>query len=173
MLLVDVKCLLETAAAWAVSAKNSLHSHNGISPNQIVLEEIQLRISVLQDKLPALQPGEVSSITVENNLKSMHKVHEVFVKCKSSERIKQALNHNIRSCNDAWFYTGDHVYYKRENHIKSCGPELSLHGQDHKQVFVRHGSELVRVFIIKWKQHTSGAVEGVQDWSDHLKRSSI
>ena len=34
---------------------------------------------------------------------------------------------------------------KRENHSKSCGPELSLHGQDHKQVFVRHGSELVRV----------------------------
>ena len=139
----DVKCSLETADAWAVSAKNSLHSDNGCSPNHIVFGRNTDMPSVLKDKLPALH-GEVSSITVENNLKAMHKALEAFVKCESSERIKRALNHNIRSCNDASFYTGDHVYYKRENNSKWRRPR-TVFGQNHKQVFVRHGSELVRV----------------------------
>ena len=90
----DVSCSLETAIAWAVSAKNSLHSHNGYSPNQIVFETDPNMPSVLEDKLPALQPGEVNSITVENNLKAMHIAREAFVKCESSQRIKRDINHS-------------------------------------------------------------------------------
>ena len=140
----NVKCSLETVVAWAVSAKNSLHSYNGYSRNQSIFGRSPNMPSVLKDKLPALQPGEVSSIAVENNLDAMHKAREAFIKCNSSERTKRALNHNIRSCNDAWFNTGNHVHYKRENNSTWCGPG-TLTGQDHKQVFVRHGIELVRV----------------------------
>ena len=32
----DTSCSLETAVSWAVSAKNTLHGHNGLSPNVIV-----------------------------------------------------------------------------------------------------------------------------------------
>ena len=32
----DTKRLLETAVSWAVSGKNTLHGHNGYSPNTIV-----------------------------------------------------------------------------------------------------------------------------------------
>ena len=71
--------------------------------------------NVLKDKFPALQPGEVSSVTVENNLKAMHKALEAFVKCESSDRIKRAINHDTRSCNDVLFNTGDRVYHKQEN----------------------------------------------------------
>ena len=140
----DVKCSLDIAVAWAVSVKNLLYSLNGYIPNQIVLGRNLNMASVLKDKLPALQPEEVSSVTVENNLKAMHKALKAFVKCESSDRIKRAINHDTRSCNDVWFNTGDCVYHKQENNSIWRGLETVI-GQDHKQVFVKHGSELVRV----------------------------
>ena len=90
-------------------------------------------LSVLKDKLPALQPGEVTSITVENNLKAVHKARKAFVNCESSERIKRAINHNTRGFNDVWFSTRNHVYHKQENNNRWHGPETVI-GQYHKQV---------------------------------------
>ena len=46
----DVRRSLETAIAWAVSAKNSLHSHNGYSPNQNCPWKNPNMPSVLKDK---------------------------------------------------------------------------------------------------------------------------
>ena len=38
----DTNCDLDVAVAWAISAKNSLKNVHGFSPNQSVLEEIQI-----------------------------------------------------------------------------------------------------------------------------------
>lgn len=35
-ILEENKCSIETALAWAVSARNALHNNNGFSPNQLV-----------------------------------------------------------------------------------------------------------------------------------------
>ena len=83
----------------------------------------------------------------------MHKVCGAFVKCKSSDRTKQAINHINRRFNDVWFNNGDHVYHKQEINSKWRGPG-TVTGQGHNQVFVRHGSELVRV-------HSSRHVDNV------------
>ena len=32
----DTKCSIDTAVAWAISVKNSLHGHHGYSPNTLV-----------------------------------------------------------------------------------------------------------------------------------------
>ena len=122
----DVKCSLETAVAWAISVKNLLYSHNGYGPNQTVLGGNPNMPSVLKDKLPAMQPGEVSSITVRNDLTAMQKTLEVFVKCESSYRIKRAINNNIRSCNDVWFNIGDRVCHKQEKIAYGMDQKLSL-----------------------------------------------
>ena len=44
----------------------------------------------------------------------------------------------------AIFNTGDRVHHKQESNRKWGGPGTVI-GQGHKQVFVRHSSELVRV----------------------------
>ena len=45
--MVDTKCDLETALAWALSAKNSLQSFHGFSPNQLVFGHNPNLLSVL------------------------------------------------------------------------------------------------------------------------------
>ena len=51
---------------------------------------------------------------------------------------------NTRIYNDLSFNTGDRAHHKQENNRKWGGPGTVI-GQGHKQVFVRHSSELVRV----------------------------
>lgn len=139
----DTECSLETAVSWAVSAKNTLHGHNGYSPHMIVFGRNPSMPSVLNDKLPALEEN-VSNITVERNLAAMRSAREAFIQCESSEKIKRALKGNVRSCNDARFQNGDRVFYKRNDSGKWRGPG-SVIGQENKQVLVKHGSEYVRV----------------------------
>ena len=50
----DVKCELDMALAWAVSAKNALQNCGGYSPNQLVFGRNVNMPTVLEDKLPAL-----------------------------------------------------------------------------------------------------------------------
>ena len=140
----DTNCSLETAVSWAVSAKNTLHGHNGYSPNMIVFGRNPNMPGVPDDKLPALE--EVSSITVERNLAAMRSAREAFIQSESSEKIKRALKSKVRSFNDARFQNGDRVYYKRNDSDKWKGPG-SVIGQENKQVLVKHGSEYVRVHI--------------------------
>ena len=112
---------------------------NGYSPNQIVFGKNLISVqTVLNDKLPALQ-GVVSSSTVANNLNAMHKAWEIFMKSGSSEKICQALNHNVRSCNDAQFFNGQKMFYKGNDNNRWHEPGTVI-GQEHKQILVEHGS---------------------------------
>ena len=136
-------CNLETAVVWAVSAKNSLSGHQGYSPNMLIFGKNTNFPNVLTNELPAMETG-ISSATVENNLRTMNNARKAFVEAECSEKIKRALKHRVRSCNDAVFENGDKVYYKRNNNPRWKGPGCVI-GQDNKNVIVKHGGETVRV----------------------------
>jgi hypothetical protein len=141
----DSKCTLETAVAWAVSSKNSLHGHNGYSPNTLVFGKNPNFPSVMTDKLPALTAENLSD-TVENNLKAMRVAREGFIQAEASERIKRALSHNIRSSSEAQFVNGEKVFFKRRDNKRWHGPGTVI-GQEGKQVLVKNGGELIRVHV--------------------------
>ena len=139
----ESKCSLETAVVWAVSAKNSLSGHQGYSPNVLVFGKNTNFPSVLTNELPAMET-KISSATVENNLKTMNSARKAFIEAECSEKIKRALKHTVRSCNDAVFENGDKVYYKRNNNPRWKGPGCVI-GQDGKNVLIKHGGETIRV----------------------------
>ena len=86
----------------------------------------------------------MSSITVAENLKAINNARNAFIQAECSKKIKRALRHKIRSCNDSFFENGDKVYYKRNNNPKWKGPGCII-GQEGKSVLVKHGGEYVRV----------------------------
>ena len=139
----DVGCNLEIALAWAISAKNSLQNNNGFSPNQLVFGKNPSFPSVLVDQLPALE-GKTSSEIIAENLNAMHVARKTFIEAESSEKIRRALRHNIRTTGDIKYFTGDNIYYKRNDSNLWKGPATVI-GQDNQQVLVKHGSVYVRV----------------------------
>ena len=144
----ESNCQLATAVAWAVSAKNSLHGHLGYSPNTLVFGKNPNFPSVTTDKLPALQTDQTTSVTVEENLKAMRAARENYVKAESSNRIKRALQHNVRTSCEAIYSNGDNVYFKRDKVRQWHGPARVI-GQDGKQVILRYDSQVVRVHVLR------------------------
>ena len=132
---------LEIALQWVTNAKNSLSNVHGFSPYQLVLLNPRL-LNVLSNRPPALE-GLSESKIVASNLRSMHKTGKAFIKSESSEKISRALRHNLGSCKDTIFTTGDDVYYKRNNRKRWKGPGTVI-GEDGQQILVKHGSFYVR-----------------------------
>ena len=119
----DSGCSLETATSWATSAKNSLLGHQGYSPNIMGFGRNTNYLSVISSKPPALWDDHIS-VTVEKNLRAMHAARKSFIEAESSEKIKRALRHNIRKCNDVRLQSGDRVYYKRRTVVSGMAREL-------------------------------------------------
>ena len=139
----DSGCSLETATSWATSAKNSLLGHQGFSPNILVFGRNPNYPSVVNSKPPALCKDNIT-VTVEKNLRAMHAARESFIRAESSEKIKRALRHNIRTSNDIRLQNGDSVYFKRNDSRKWHGPGKVI-GQHSQQVVVKVGSGTVTV----------------------------
>jgi hypothetical protein len=59
---------------------------------------------------------------LRKNLEAMHTARQAFIRSESSEKLKRALSHNIRTSGDQQFVTGDRVYYKRLDSRKWKGP---------------------------------------------------
>ena len=156
----ESKCSLETATAWAVSAKNSLHGHQGFSPNTLVFGKNPNFPSVVTDKLPAMG-SEHASLTVEQNLKAMRSARENFVKAESSERIKRALTHNIRTSCESRFVNGDRIYFKRDGQRQWHGPAKVI-DQEGKQILVRYDNQVVRVHVSRASHVAEGSVKIVE-----------
>ena len=133
---------LETALAWAVNAKNALQNHDGFSPYQLVYGQNPNLPSVAVDKPPALEGTTVSN-KVALHLNALHLARKAYIKSETSERIRQALKHQIRNTSEV-FSSGDSIYFKREDNLKWKGPDKVI-GQDGKVVFIRYGDQLVRV----------------------------
>ena len=138
----DPTMSLEVALAWAVNAKNSMQNHLGFSPIQLVVGNNPNLPSVLYNQLPAHEEVKVSE-TVLKHLNALHSARRAFIKAESSERIKRALKHNVRVSEEV-FFPGDKVFYKRDDSNRWRGPGKIV-GQDGKVLFIRHGSQLVRV----------------------------
>ena len=136
-------CDLETAVVWAVSAKNSLSGHHGYSPNILLFGKNTNFPNIINNELPAMET-DISSATVEKNLKTMNNARKAFIEAECSEKVKRALKHRVRTCNDAVFESNDKVYYKRNNSPKWKGPACVI-GQDNKNIIIKHGGETVRV----------------------------
>ena len=134
---------LKMALNWVVHAKNSLSNVNGFSPYQLAIGYTPVLPSVLHDKLPALEEP-IASELLSRNLQAMSSARKAFVEAENSNRIRRALRHNIRPNSKNKFYTGDLVYYKRNDLRKWQGPGTVI-GQDSQQVLVKHGGVYIRV----------------------------
>ena len=142
MLEEDPRLDLNVALAWAVNAKNSMQNHLGYSPIQLVLGNHPNLPSVMVNQPPAFEEAEVSG-TVIKHLNALHAARRAFTKAESSDRIRKALRHRVRAT-ETTFTSGDRVFYKRDDSNRWRGPGKVI-GQDGKIVFIRHGSQLVRV----------------------------
>ena len=92
----DTNCNLLTALAWAVSSRNSLHNYMGFSPNQLVFGRNPVFPSVL-DESPTVIEMKCHTKVVADNINAMFSARKEFLKNESSEKIRRALLHNIRS----------------------------------------------------------------------------
>ena len=138
----DQNCDMETALAWATCAKNSLQSTFGFSPNQLVLGRNVNLPSVESNDLPAQEPTTHSDL-VRTNLNALHKSRENYIKAESSDRIKRALKHNIRTYSEVDFLPGEKVYFKR-NKVKGWKGPAKVLGKESNFVLIRHGSAYYR-----------------------------
>ena len=138
----DAKCDDEMALACACCAKNALSNNNGYSANQRVFGRNINLPSVLTDALPALEPTQTSEM-VRRNLEAIHSAREHCIKAESSERIRRALRHKLRSYGDHRFENGEKVFYKRKGYKGWKGPATVI-GEEGKIVLIRHGSAYYR-----------------------------
>ena len=95
------------------------------------------------DKLPALESSTTSDI-IRKNMTAMHVARQKFIESESSEKIRRALRHKVRSYANVKYSNGDKVYYKRKNFKGWKGPGVVL-GQDGQFVLLRHGGAYYRV----------------------------
>ena len=141
--LEDTHCSFQMALAWPISAKNTLHTVHGFSPNQLVFGRNPNLPSFLNDKLPAL--GVSTSEVVEAARKH-------FIKCKSLEKSRRALRHRVRPGITQSYKNSDLVFYKRNLCDRWFSPRTVI-GWKHKQVLVKHGGTYVRVHLCHLVPH--------------------
>ena len=137
---------LEIALAWAVHSKNCLQMNGGYSPYQLVYGRNPKLPSIMTDEPPALEGSTISSV-FGTHLNALYAARKAFVQAESSEKIRRALRHQVRSSGMV-YSNGDSVYFKRDNCNEWRGPGVVL-AQDGKIVLIRHGNTLVRVHVSK------------------------
>lgn len=140
----DTNCSLVIALAWANSAKNTMQTIHGFSPAQLVFGYNPMLPCVQFDKPPALSSESAYADIVEQNLKAQRLARISHVQSESSERIRRALNKNIRTSGDVKYINGDSVYFRKNKDNKWQGP-ASVVGQDGQLVLVRLQGSWYRV----------------------------
>ena len=137
------KCNPEVALGMSVAAKNSLCNVDGYSSDQLVYGRNVNLPSVLTYEPPAFESSTKVDV-IRDNMNSMHRAREVFVESESSERIRRALRHNIRTYSDEIYENREVVYYRVKNYKGWKGPATVL-GRDGQCILVKHGSVYHRV----------------------------
>ena len=141
-ILTDSDIEFEVALAWAFNAKNSLCNVHGFSPFQLSIGRNPKLPCSINDALPALTNKPTTKV-LQDNLNALHKARKAFIELESSDRIKRALSHNIRTSSEINYISGDSVYFKRPDQGSWHGPGKVL-GQDGQQVLIKNGSYYVR-----------------------------
>ena len=150
---------VETLLAWACSAKNSLSTIAGFSPNQLMFGTQTYLPNVLNSNPPALE-NETTSKTVASHINAMHAARKMYLSCESDSRIMKALKKPLRTY-AAPVTLGRKVYFKAVGSDKWKGPATVI-GQDSAVVFLRQGTFVTRIHqsrIMPVKEHVSLEVE--------------
>jgi transposase InsO family protein len=113
-ILDDTQCELSVALSWAISARNALQNCHGYSPNQLVFGTNPSFPSVYDGRLPSLENRTPYKI-VADNLNAMHAARVDFLKNESSEKLRRALLHQVRTSDVDDLVNGDSVYFKRRD----------------------------------------------------------
>ena len=113
-IMAEQSCSLEVAAAWAVSAKNSLKNVHRFSPNQFVIGSNPNFSNVINNAPPALE-GKTACQTVADNFNVMHAARQAFNQSESAEKLQRAFRSQVRTFGDTKDLTGDVVYSKRKD----------------------------------------------------------
>ena len=87
-------------------------------------------------KVSALET-QISSVTVEKNLKAINSAREAFIQSEYSEKIRRASSTRLEAAVTIFFY-------EKNNNPRWKGPGCVI-GQENKNILVKHGGELVRV----------------------------
>ncbi|XP_057310466.1 uncharacterized protein LOC130648431 [Hydractinia symbiolongicarpus] len=167
------KLSLEVGLVWALNSKNSLHMNSGHSSYQLVFGRNPNLPSVLNANPPALEGVTVSHVFAKH-INALHNAGKAFIEAEASERVRRALRHQIRSTNTQ-YYTGEKVYYKRDDSPKWRGPAKVI-GQDGNVVFVWQGSVYVRVppcRLVKVGQEFSGSNQNKLDNTDLKENKDV
>lgn len=143
----DSNCSLDLATSWAVSAKNALSNVYGFSPNQLVFGRNISLPAVHHDKLSA-QNETCNNSILARHLVALHKTRQAFISQESCEKLRRALNKQVRNFSDIEYQIGDKVYYKRNSSHEWRGPAKIL-GCDKSQYLLKHGGVYVRVHPCK------------------------
>ena len=106
--LADAKFDPEIGLAWAVSLKNSLFNNNGFTPDQLTYGRNINYPTILTDEPPALEYHTTVDV-IRQNMNAMHKARTAFIESESSERIRRAFRHNIRTYANETYDSGDVV----------------------------------------------------------------
>ena len=141
------------ALSWAVSARNSLHNHNGFSPNQLVFGRNPTFPNIVECDPPALEFSAPKIIA--DNLKAKDAAWEGHINRDANERLRRALLHQVREDDIAGLENGDRVFYKRQGEDRWRGP-ANVIGRDRKVILVRHGVFLVRAHACRLQKSPSG-----------------
>ena len=139
----EVDCSVEVALCWAINAKNCLQNVYGFSPHQLVFSKNPNLPSVFEDKLPALE-GVSGSKLVATHLNALHKAREEFIKLEASEKLRRALRAQTRTHNNTKYFSGDEVFYKRDDDNRWKGPGRVI-GQDGSKVLIKIPTGLISV----------------------------
>lgn len=139
----DINCSVEIALCWAVNAKNSLQSVYGFSPHQLVFGRNPNLPSAFENKLPALE-GVTGSKLIAANLNALHKAREEFIKLESSEKIRRAMRAKTRTHSNVTYFSGDDVFYKRDDETRWKGPGRVI-GHDGSKILIKIPTGLISV----------------------------
>ena len=149
----DTKCTWEVALCWALSAKNSMQMFGGFSANQLIMGRNPSFPNVIDDRLPALEESVVSK-TVAENVNAMHSARQAFTKCESSNKIRRALQSQVRTSNNEFYHNGEKVMYKRNGSTKWFGPGVVL-GRESTHYIVKHGNQYYKCSACHMTRHTT------------------
>ena len=96
---------MHIALSWAVAARNSLHNHNGFSPNQLVFGKNPAFPNVLDCDPPAHEIPTVKIIIDNQNARDA--AWQGHTCRDANERIRRALLHQVREDNVAQLKNGE------------------------------------------------------------------
>ena len=142
---------LDVALVWAISAKNAMQMIHGYSPYEFVFGANPNLPSTLIDKPPAFEGTTISEMFAKH-LNALHAGRQAFVQAETSERIRKALRHQIRSLGEQ-FQTDDKVYYKRDNKWKGPGKVISQNTKKYHlldmETFMSEYPSIVKFMLVK------------------------